>query len=292
MSPPVVLITQPNEVITPVMVGDVTIDGPAAAAVEGVTGGDFVVMQDYSIDPMFPYEVNMQVSNQLIDVYSNSNVREVIHVHKNGWPQPDMFTRLQVTFRESKGPRTTTFMVGKDCFTGSCACVYVLDEASVTMKPCRVFCSCFMWGDVDENWLYILEGSVYGFRVVNPDCPCVYETENYSSILKETRHETMSKKLKQELLEGKIMHTTEKPRCIHALGAVVKKSDYMDIGEKIRPITDCSRSGDGSPAVNEYTNCICDPFVYKSLDDVCNILTEGSVMCCTDISDAYRGLHI
>ena len=83
-----------------------------------------------------------------------------------------------------------------------------------------------------------------------------------------------------------------KPKCIHAIGAIEKKKDPNDTKVSIRPITDCSRSGDGSPSVNEYCNEICEKFVYKSMDDVCDLLKESMWVCSTDISDAYRGLHI
>ena len=151
------------------------------------------------VDPMFPFVVNIAVSTQLINVYSNMDIGEIIQVHKLGWPQPDLYTTLMVTLKESNGPRTTTFKVARDCFVGTCSCVHVLDGLSVSMKPCRVFTECFMWGVVDPNWLYILEGSVYGFRVVNPDCPCSYENENYDYTLKGGRKKFMSDKLVQEI---------------------------------------------------------------------------------------------
>ena len=57
----------------------------------------------------------------------------------------------------------------------------------------------------------------------------------------------MAEKLLDEVAQGKIIQVTDKPVCIHALGAVVKKKDLLDTVESIRPITDCSCAGDGTP---------------------------------------------
>ena len=84
------------------------------------------------------------------------------------------------------------FVVGRECFLGSCSCKYVLDSLTVSMKPCRVFTECFMWGSVDVNWWYMLEWAVFGFRVINPDCPCEYVNEKYSSIPEESHKKFMN----------------------------------------------------------------------------------------------------
>ena len=76
------------------------------------------------------------------------------------------------------------------------------------------------------------------------------------------------------------------------MGAISKKRNPSDVKVSIRPITDCSRSGDDTSPVKEYCDKICEKFVYKSLDDVCDMLRESMWLCSTDISDAYRGPHI
>ena len=236
--------------------------------------------------------VDLGINNQLIDVKCSVPYIDIYNIHTSGWPLLTEEIVFVVKICESIGNDSMCFNVYKECFEGYCNCEFILDESTITLKPCRVFCECFMWGVIDPNWAYMLEGSVFGYRVVNPVCPCTYETENYNSILKPSRKEFMMKKLSEEIKLGKIIKVDKKPTCIHALGAVVKKKDLMDKAESIRPITDCSRSGDGSLSVNKYTDQVSSPFVYKSLDDVCDMLTEGASMMTADIADAYRSLHI
>ena len=101
----------------------------------------------------------------------------------------------------------------------------------------------------------------------------------------------MDDRLRAEVEQGKILKCMEKPKCIHALGAVEKKKVGIVTGVSIRPITDCSRGGGASP-VNDFCDKVASKFVYKSMDDVCDMLSDNAWMCSTDIADAYRGLHI
>ena len=245
------------------------------------------------VDPVKVYPIDLHINtDQLIQATSSQPIINIVNTYKNGWPLPTIKDCITVTVKESKGPREHTFNVYKTCFDGVCSCRYVLDNSLITLKPCRMFTECFMWGEVDCNWSYLMEGTVFGFRIVNPDCPCEYENSNYNSILKPENKKFMSDRIKNESDREQIIETEVKPRCIHAIGAVDKKKDPSDTKVSIRPITDCSRSGSDAPPVNEYCNEICERFVYKSLDDVCDLLHESMWLCSTDISDAYRGLHI
>ena len=60
------------------------LNNTTATAVEEVTGGDSSSsgIGDYCVDQVFPYKVNIQVNSQLINVYSNSNIRDVVHLHE------------------------------------------------------------------------------------------------------------------------------------------------------------------------------------------------------------------
>ena len=265
---------------------------PQTAAGGGDYSGECTAKRVIDYDPVNLHNINTTIDDQLIHVLCSVPNVDLGEIHTLGWPQPTEDCIFYVKVVESKGPRSNTFNVHKACFDGVCSCEFILDGSRISLKPCRVFCECFMWGSADPNWAYILEGSVFGYRVVNPDCPSSYETENYKSILKPSRKDFMAKKLCDELDQGKILQVNKKPSCIHALGAVVKKRDVMDTVESIRPITDCSRSGDGSAPVNEFTDQVSSRFVYKSIDDVCDMLTDNAMMATTDLQDAYRSLHI
>ena len=188
---------------------------------------------------------------------------------------------------------SVTFDVNHECFEGVCLCEYYLLDSRITLKPCRVFSECFLRGSIDENWEYMLKGSCFGFRVVDPDCPCAYSVDNYNSILKDNNHEFMSKKLLTEMEQGKVFVTDVEPKCVHALGAVFKKQEPWEEGPpQIRPITDCSRGGPGFESVNEHSAQVTTKFSYKTVDDVCDLMTPNSFLSTVDISDAYRGVHI
>ena len=264
----------------------------AAAAVDVVYIGE---VADTTTNTVGKYPVDIGIVDQrLLTVTTVVNDVDIRAIYKSGWPLPADTDAFCVSITESKGNREEEFMVHKQCFEGFCNCRYVLDGSPISIKPCRVFSECFMWGDIDPNWEYMVEGSVFGFRIVNPDCPSKYDNENYSSILKEDNNEYMTKRIKEEVSQGKILVAEEMPKCIHSIGAVLKKKDYaeVNIGVSIRPITDCSRGDSDSAPVNEYCGDVCEKFVYKTLDDVCDILIENSWLCGTDISDAYRSVHI
>ena len=113
--------------------GLVKCDIPAAAATQLDTGG---CSSTKCIDPMFIYPVGIGVNNQLISVFSNSDVSNAMDIHSNGWPQPDQCVKFFVTVQESIGVRKESFIVSNECFLGSCACKYSLDGLLVSMKPC------------------------------------------------------------------------------------------------------------------------------------------------------------
>ena len=87
---------------------------------------------------------------------------------------------------------------------------------------------------------FILDGVKNGFKIVTSDVNDIdsYEVDNYVSaenmIAKPKLDELLGRPT--ELLNGKISHVNDRPKFIHAYGAVPKKNT-----DKLRPITDCSR---------------------------------------------------
>ena len=82
---------------------------------------------------------------------------------------------------------------------------------------------------------------------------------------------------------GAISVVDQPPTCVHAMGTVPK-----DDGA-VRVIIDCSAPGEIHP-VNAYTDQVCIPFSYNSVDDVTDLLTGSEHLATVDISDAYRSI--
>lgn len=139
--------------------------------------------------------------------------------------------------------------------------------------------------DNDQRKSYLLAGVKSGFRILDCDASVPrYECDNYRSAMEPRANKFLSQLFKDERRQGKIVMTSEKPHCIHAIGAVPKKDD------KYRPITDCRRPLYHS--INNYMESTAQPFQYKSLDMVSDRISRGSYMSCTDIQAAYRSVHI
>lgn len=81
--------------------------------------------------------------------------------------------------------------------------------------------------------------------------------------------------VRKELAEGFISKVSEKPTCIHALGAVPKGTD------SIRPITDCSRPI--GEAVNNHCGTLVRKFSYNSIRDVVDHIIPNCFLSVIDI---------
>lgn len=137
----------------------------------------------------------------------------------------------------------------------------------------------------NEKKNFLLNGISQGFGIVDDDtCIPMYDCPNYKSCLESEANQYLSRLFEQELYEGKVIASTVQPHCIHSIGAIPKKDGTY------RPITDCSRPINYS--INNYMESTALPFKYNSLDDVCNRLSRGDFMCCTDIKAAYCSLPI
>lgn len=136
-----------------------------------------------------------------------------------------------------------------------------------------------------EKRQFLSNGIAHGFRIVDSDkCIPVYDCPNYKSCYESKANSYLNRLFNHEVQEGKIIPTSSRPHCIHAIGAIPKSDGTY------RPITDCRRPIDGS--INNFMETTALPFKYKSLDDVCEVLGRGSFMCCTDIKSAYRAVPI
>ena len=126
-----------------------------------------------------------------------------------------------------------------------------------------------------------------GFRIVDDSMnlgDMHYECENYKSVYKSENKVKLDSIIGKELAEGYLKVVSNKPTCIHSMGAVPKPD-----GE-IRPFTDCSMPRNIS--VNNFCENIIEDFQYKSVDNVLAMLQEGDYMAVVDIKSAYRAVPI
>ena len=170
------------------------------------------------------------------------------------------------------------------CLSGCCDCVYILQGVVTQLRPCQFAAYMLSFDSVCcDDWI-VLTGVCRGFRIVDKDCSTAYYCENYVSLTQGQFSEEMTDKVRQELHEGKIRQVHIKPRCVHALGGVVKADGTL------RPITDCSSPDNVN--INLYMNSTCEKFHYTSLDDVVGVLERGQFCAVSDIQSAYRSVLV
>lgn len=132
---------------------------------------------------------------------------------------------------------------------------------------------------------YIQKGVLGGFDIIDdPSLVTGYDSSNYSSVLFDPAYSYIDTLIRDEIDKGKYLVVNEKPKCIHALGAV-KKSDST-----YRPITDCSQPDNGS--INNFMETTHQKFVYNSVDLVTKMMRPGIFSSTVDISAAYRAIPI
>ena len=133
---------------------------------------------------------------------------------------------------------------------------------------------------------HILEGLTEGFSLVTPSDIIIpqYDAHNYGSAEQDSSKSLLDKLFEAEIQEGKISRVMENPHCIHAIGAVPKKSG----ADALRPITDCSRPFDS--CLNSHMDYPKQKF--KSIDDVCDLMSPGCYFASVDISRAYGAVPV
>ena len=155
----------------------------------------------------------------------------------------------------------------------------------VKSKPCRFAAAVMAFGaDVSECDLYVLTSAYRGVRIVDHGCDCEYERENYSSITGKKFVDEMNARIVEELSEDKIWLVDKRPQCVHSLGGVEKSNGSL------RPVTDCSQPD--LVNINESMSTTCEKFHYKTVDTVIGIMYPYDYGAVSDISNAYRSIHV
>ena len=73
------------------------------------------------------------------------------------------------------------FHVSEAYLFRTCVCIHLIAGQLAQFKPCRIFAECFRWHDPDNDWQFVLWGTMFGFKVINPSCECTYQTK-YRSV--------------------------------------------------------------------------------------------------------------
>lgn len=132
---------------------------------------------------------------------------------------------------------------------------------------------------------FIREGVHHGFRIVDAEADVSeYRCANYKSVLEGESAEFVNDLIILELTQEKYVLADYEPLCVHALGAVRKKSGSF------RPITDCKRPLLHS--INNYMDTTFQTFKYHSSDSVCELMTPSCYMATVDIASAYRTIPV
>ena len=190
---------------------------------------------------------------------------------------------LRCYIRETADAEVTCFDINHDCVDGICNCTHEIAGTPVQLKPCRAFCELFLRGDTDPDWVFILLGVVFGFKVINPSCTAQYGPGRGTVKSPEDRA-VITDKLLAEIDRGGVSVVDEPPTCIHDMFCIPKE------GGGSRSIVDCSKPSETS--VNNHVDEVAVRFNYNSVDDVAAAMEKGDYLSTVDIKDAYRAVSI
>ena len=135
-----------------------------------------------------------------------------------------------------------------------------MDSQLVQLKPCQIFGLLFISQDLDNDCEFLLHGALFGFNVINKDCPSSYHS-NFRKVWDDLQCSFIPSKLHSELQKDHIACTEATAICSHNIFTVPKSS-----GEGYRCVVDCSKPQELS--VNNYVNQVCQTCYYKGVDDL------------------------
>lgn len=171
-----------------------------------------------------------------------------------------------------------------ECLKGICSCSYSIGGSVVQLKPCRFLSTITLSSDLDKKWEYILQGVIFGFKIIDADCKLEYDFDGNLTPRDNLVKMALDKKISKEIKSGQIKIVENKPKCVHGIFAIPKP----DGG--VRAIVDCSKPENCS--VNNYVSTTCSTFSYNSVDTVTELLIVNDYMSTLDISNAYRAVQI
>lgn len=190
----------------------------------------------------------------------------------------------RVLFSAPPTPAGVIVDVYSSCAKGTCQCLHFIDGVRRQLRPCRF--AYLLYGGfvpVTDSRSLVFHGVTDGFRIIDSEVGG-YQCPNYRSILTSHAKPLMDDIVRKEISEGYVSQVSEKPVCVHALGAVPKGDN------RIRPITDCSRPPDVS--VNNHCSSLVRKFSYSSIQDVVQMIGPEFFMSVVDIQSAYRAVPI
>ena len=171
------------------------------------------------------------------------------------------------------------------CREGAGPCKHELDGVPIQLNPCAFYDECYRHSaGQDLNADYIYSGVSKGFKIVDNSFSGSYFCTNYDSILDPEFKSQMDNTIASELVEGKVSIVSDRPQCVHALGAIRKSNG------KLRPITDCRRPEGLS--INNSMSTTAKEFTFMKLDQVAEYMSQDCWFAVLDLKAAYRSVHI
>ena len=177
---------------------------------------------------------------------------------------------------------STIITINFNCFVGRCSCAHYIASQLVQLNPCRVCCLLFMGQTLDIDWEFLLHGALFGFNVINKDCPSSH-ISNFRKVLDTSQSSFISNKLRSELQKDHIAHAEVTPICLHNIFTVPKS-----LGEGYQCVVNCSKPQELS--VNNFVDQVCQTFSYKGIDDLVKEIITDDFIAVVDIKALTRPL--
>ena len=135
----------------------------------------------------------------------------------------------------------------------------------------------------DPDSEFLLDGLANGFRLTDVGSSFDYvETENYSSTTNPDTIAMVHVQIMSEVVNGRYVKTTVKPKIVSALGAIPKGPD------KIRLIHDCSQPAGSS--LNSFASL--EPVKFQSVAEAPDMVKPHYYMVKVDLEAAYRSVFV
>ena len=141
-----------------------------------------------------------------------------------------MSISLYIMFTTSEG---VIVKVYDDFVKGVCSCIYKLQGEKLQLKPYR-FAYLVSLGTAECNKVYepLVSNVTDGFKIVYDSMNLLdmhYECENYKSVYEPENKAKLDGIIGKELAEGYLNFFSDKPTCIHSMGAVPNQMGRLSL---------------------------------------------------------------
>ena len=118
---------------------------------------------------------------------------------------------------------TVTVMMMSKCFEGVCYCSHRIVGCPVQLYPSQAFVECFLRGGADQDWQFIMYGTIFGFQVIDVNCAAAYQCVT-KEICDLAWVQFISNKMRLNLRSGWLSRVDHSPVCSHNIFSVNKST--------------------------------------------------------------------